>query len=259
MSDLIFHWNPLIFIGLVIVAMFAVIELAYRFGRPLVKYFDSNDALWTTIQTGLLALVAFMLGFSFAQAQGRYDGRRELVLQEANDIGTTWLRAAQLPTAERDEFRRVLTAYTADRLEAYQAPNSAEYFAQRQADSDRDQNALWNIVSPALAAHPTNLGYSLLMQELNDTIDDSTKQRTALTQHVPVPAIILTLTLLLVTMFSLGLSFARADRRPAMFTVIYVFSIALVFEMGIDYDRPRTGLIRVPLAPLQWQLDSMRR
>lgn len=258
MSDLIFYWNPLIFIGLVIVAMFAIIELAYRFGGPFVAYFQSSDELWTTIQTGLLALVAFMLGFSFAQAQGRFDGRRALVIEEANDIGTTWLRAAQLPGPQRDAFRRVLTTYTADRLGAYAAPNSGAFIDERQAQSDRDQAVLWNIASQALAAHPTNLGYSLLMQELNSTIDDSTKQRSALTQHVPVPAIMLTLTLLLVTMFSLGLSFARAKRRPAVFTIIYVLSIALVFEMGIDYDRPQTGLIRVPLAPLQWQLDSMR-
>ena len=47
------------------------------------------------------------------------------------------------------------------------------------------------------------------------------------------------------------------NRRPAVFSIIYVLSIALVFDMVIDYDRPQTGLIRVPLAPLQWQLDAM--
>lgn len=258
MSDLIFHWNPAIFIGLVIVLMFAVMELTYRFGAPLVKEFETSGELWNAIQAGLLALVAFMLGFSFAQAQGRYDGRRELVLKEANDIGTTWLRAEQLPATERDAFRRVLTSYTADRLHAYEVANDRTLFDQRQAASDEEQTTLWEIASNALATHATNPGYSLLMQELNDVIDDATKQRTALTQHVPVPAIVLTLILLLAAMFSLGLSFARVNRHPGAFSIVYVLAIALVFEMVIDYDRPQTGLIHVPLAPLQWQLNAMQ-
>jgi hypothetical protein len=258
MSDLIFHWNPAIFIGIVIVLMLAVMELTYRFGRPLVQHFQTSDELWNAIQTGLFALVAFMLGFSFAQAEGRYDARRTLVLKEANDIGTTWLRAGQLPTTQRDAFRRELTSYGLDRLRAYEAPSNTAQFAQRQAESDSEQATLWSITSQALALHPTNLGYSLLMVELNDVIDDATEQRAALTQHVPVPAIVLTLLLLLATMFSLGLSFARVNRRPAVFSIVYVLAIALVFEMVIDYDRPQTGLIRVSLAPLQWQLDAMQ-
>ena len=257
MSDLIFHWNPAIFIGIVIVLMLAVMELTYRLGSPLVEHFQTSDDLWNAIQTGLLALVAFMLGFSFAQAEGRYDGRRALVVKEANDIGTAWLRAGQLPATQRVVFRRELTLYTADRLHAYEAANDYVLFDQRQAASDNEQADLWRIVSQALAADATNLGYSLLMQELNAVIDDATEQRAALTQHVPIPAIVLTLILLLATMFSLGLSFARVNRRPAVFAIIYVLSIALVFDMVIDYDRPQTGLIRVPLAPLQWQLDAM--
>ena len=105
MSDLIFHESPVIFIALVVIILVAVLELTYRFGGPLVRHFETNDELWNAIQTGLLALVAFMLGFSFSQAQGRYDARRLLVVEEANDIGTTWLRASQLPGPSRAEFR----------------------------------------------------------------------------------------------------------------------------------------------------------
>jgi hypothetical protein len=238
--------------------MLVVMELTYRFGRPLVEQFQTTDDLWNAIQTGILALVAFMLGFSFAQAQGRYDGRRTLVIREANDIGRAWLRAAQLPAPQRDAFRRVLMSYTAHRLRAYSAPNDPALFDSMQAQSDDEQTELWEIASAALRAHPTNLGYSLLTQELNAVIDGAAEQRAALTEHVPIAAIVFTLILLLATMFSLGLSFARAKRRPAVFSIVYVLAIALVFEMVIDYDRPQTGLIRVSLAPLQWQLDAMQ-
>jgi hypothetical protein len=257
MSDLIFHDNPAIFITLVLIILVAVLELTYRFGGPLVEHFETNDELWNAIQTGLLALVAFMLGFSFAQSQGRYDARRELVTKEANAIGTTWLRAAQLPEPQRARFKHTLYLYTALRLSAYGHPNDLPAFNREIHQSEQDQVALWSTASQVLAQHPANLGYSLLMQTLNDTIDVSTEQRAALSQHVPVAAVLLTFALIVIAIFSLGFSFARAGARPAVFSVIYIAAIALVFEMDLDYDRPQTGLIRVSLAPIQWQLESM--
>jgi hypothetical protein len=258
MSDLIFHDNWLIFIGLVVILLVAVLELTYRFGKPLVLHFETNDEMWNAIQTGLLALVAFMLGFSFAQAQGRYDARRELVIKEANAIGTTWLRADQLPDSGRGEFKRTLYHYAAIRLQAYSAPGNVALFARELNDSVRDQDVLWSIASGNLRARSSDLGYSLLVQTLNDTIDDASAQRAALTQHVPLAAVLLTLSLIFIAVFSLGLSFARAGARPAVFSMIYIAALALVFEMVIDYDRPQAGMITVSLAPLQRQLEAMR-
>ena len=57
-----------------------------------------------------------MLGLTYAQAQGRYDARRALVVKEANAIGTTWLRADQLAPHDTLTFRRLLTEYTRERL-----------------------------------------------------------------------------------------------------------------------------------------------
>ena len=237
--------------------MMAVLELTYRFGGPLVHHFETDDEIWNAIQTGLLALVAFMLGFSFAQAQGRYDARRALVVKEANAIGTTWLRAAQLPGPQRGEFKRALKHYATIRLQAYSAPGNTLLFNREVNESVRDQDLLWNIASGNLRLQPANLGYSLLMQTLNDTIDNASAQRAALTQHVPLAAVVSTLLLIFIAVFSLGLSFARARARPAVFSMIYIAALALVFEMVIDYDRPQTGMITVSLAPLQTQLESM--
>jgi len=257
MSNLIFHDHPGLFIGLVLLVLVAVLELTYRFGGPLVHHFETNDELWNAIQTGLLALVAFMLGFSFSLAQGRYDARRDLVVKEANAIGTTWLRAAVLPSPQRAYFEHTLYRYTDARLRAYAKPNDLPAFERDLDASAQDQGKLWAIASQAVAQHPANLGYSLLMQTLNNTIDVAEEQRSALTQHVPLAAVFLTFSLIIVAIFSLGLSFARAGARPAVFSIIYIIAISLVFEMVLDYDRAQTGVIRVSLAPLQWQLESM--
>ncbi|HTX55969.1 MAG TPA: hypothetical protein VMD47_02605 [Candidatus Acidoferrales bacterium] len=258
MSDLIFRQNPWIFIVLVLVVLLATLELAYRFCGPFARRAAINDDLWNAIQTGLLALLAFMLSLSFAQAEGRFDARRALMVKEANAIGTTWLRSALLPEPARTEFRKLLRDDTSARLEGYGAPRNRALWERMQALSDRDQDRLWTIAASMLHAQPSKLGYSLLMETLNAQIDTATEQRAALTQHIPVTAVLLTVVLMILSVFSIGLSFARAGKRPAIFSLVYIVAVVLVFQMAIDFDRPQTGFVRVSLGPIRWQLESMK-
>jgi len=80
------------------VVLVLAIEIPYRWLRlpALAKNMDAFNAL----QAGLLTLASFVLGLSFSQASSRFDGRRGLVIKEANAIGTTWLRADQLSRPE---------------------------------------------------------------------------------------------------------------------------------------------------------------
>ncbi len=241
--------------ALTTVVLALAIELPFRFGKGWVRRIAVSDASWNIIQGGILTLVAFMLGISFSQAEGRFDLRRSLVVTEANAIGTTWLRAGQLSGGDAAGFRRILAEYTSVRVRAYQRLISKE---DATAQSDRDQARLWAIASSALRARPQDLGASLLMEALNDTIDVSAEQLAALTHHVPATIIGLTLGLTVLGAMLIGLGFARADSRPYVLAVSYVFATVIVISMMVDLDRPQAGFIRVPLDPLTLQLDSMR-
>ena len=96
-----------------------LIEVPFRLRGLLSKSSTVKTGDWDVVQVALFTLASFVLGLSFAQASGRYDTRRELVVKEANAIGTTWLRADQLDRGEEKRFRSVLTDYTAERLKAY--------------------------------------------------------------------------------------------------------------------------------------------
>jgi hypothetical protein len=262
MSYIIFQANPWWLIALLCAVLWLSIEVPFRwgslFGRPISGRLDSFNA----VQAGLLTLASFVLGLSFSQAEGRFDARRALVIKEANAIGTTWLRADQLARPQRRRFRRILIDYTSTRLQAYQLPRSAgqgdEVSYQAELDrSNRDQEQMWGIVSPALRSHPGSLGLSLLMQTLNDTIDVSAEQLQALTTHVPIAVVVLTLVLVTLGALSLGLRFAVDKSRPAALSAIYVVASVIVVTMMIDYDRPQTGFVRVDLSPIKVQLQSM--
>jgi hypothetical protein len=258
MNELLYQSSPLLLPVLLIVILSIVMEAASKFGIQIVSADKISDDGWNVVQAGVLSLVAFMLGFSFAQAQAHFDERRALVVTEANAIGTTWLRADQLPAQQVPRFRGLLYDYLNLRKTAYQSTLTPQRLNEFRARSDGYQTRLWNIASAALRASPGDLGRSLLMQSLNDTIDDAARQQEALVAHVPTPIVTLTLLLVVLGGMIVGLGFARSGKRPRMLAIVYVLATVIVVDMVVDLDRPESGFVQVDLGPLTAQLDSMR-
>jgi hypothetical protein len=259
MTHLIYSSNPIAMVILLLVLLLLAVEIPYRWGLRSKRLAELNPDAWNTIQTGLVTLVAFTLGLTYAQAQGRFDTRRDLVVKEANAIGTTWLRGDQLAAPDAARFRRILTEYTRERIEAYSIADDTNLHARVIRDSDRQQTEMWTLVSAALRERPTDLGRSLLMATLNDTIDVSSEQLSALTHHVPTSVILMTFLLVVLGAISIGLQFARDKSRPLKLTILYAAAFTIVFNLIIDYDRAQVGFIHVALDPLQIQLHSMER
>lgn len=263
MTYFIFNANPWLLVVALLLLLFVSIEIPYRFGRAFAHLMPKNLDSFSVAQTGLLTLASFVLGLSFSQAQGRFDARRALVVKEANVIGTTWLRADQLDAAQGAKFRTILSDYTTTRLMAYQTRGmmTAEkrgVYDRAIVQSDRDQDRMWSIVTGALRAHPANLGLSLLMETLNDTIDVSAEQVQALTSHIPTAVVLLTIALVTLGTLSIGFRFAAGQSRPALFSIVYIVANVVVINMMVDYDRPQSGFVTVNLNPIRTQLQSMQ-
>lgn len=257
LTQFLFFWNPWLLPIVMLLVLALSVELPYRFGGKLIQRTVHDDA-WNIAQAGLLTMTAFVAGLSFAQASERFTVRRALVMEEANAIGTTWLRADQLDLRAAIKFRKALTDYTANRIKAYESPDDPAFYPHAVEQSARDQSALWSIASPALRTHPGNLGLSLLMQALNDTIDVSTKQLQALTTHVPTVVFTLTLVLIWLAILSIGFRFARDQSRPALLAAVCIVAYTVLIGMAVDYDRPQTGFVTVNLNPLKAQLQVMQ-
>ncbi|MGA9943868.1 MAG: hypothetical protein WBE79_07605 [Candidatus Cybelea sp.] len=262
MNYLVFVANPWWLVIVMTIVLSLAIEIPFRCRSVTTAIVGKKIDAFSVVQAGLLTLASFVLGLSFSQAQGRFDVRRDLVVREANAIGTTWLRADQLAGLQQQRFRALLIDYTATRLDAYHfhgaEPGFERSYQAQLNRSDRDQGEMWAIVSPALRAHPGDLGLSLLMQSLNETIDISGEQLQALTTHIPTAVVVLTLALITLGALSLGLRFAADGVRPAALSAVYVVASVIVVTMMVDYDRPQRGFVTVDLKPLQVQLQTMQ-
>src|ERR1043166_1197380 len=155
-----------LFIVILLVVLISV-EFGYRLGRYRRRGSEQEkEAPVGTMVGATLGLLAFILAFTFGLAAARFDARRQVLLDEANAIGTTYLRAGILP--ERGEqIRALLREYVDARLEAVQSGNIAEGISR----SEIIQQQLWSHAEAVGGQNPNSIVVGLFVQSLNEVID----------------------------------------------------------------------------------------
>ena len=226
--------------------------LAYRRRNPEVAAGHSGS-----VQGAVLGLLGLLLGFSFAMAVGRYDARRLLLIDEANAIGTTWLRADFLPAPHQQEVKDLLKRYTRIKLEDGKAATTREVTTRSQAEIAQIHNALWTHANAAALANPSPVTVSFITT-LNETIDLDASRKAALRNHVPGAVWLLLLVVAGCGAWASGHGSGTGGVRSAFNQWVFPLLIGVVITLIADVDRPQQGLIGVNQQPLQDLLDSMR-
>ena len=208
------------------------------------------------LQSALLGLVALVLAFGLALAVGRYESRRAAVVDDANDIGTTYLRAQTLPEPIRTRSLRLLVRYTDTSIRLSQSVPTTSKARQAVADGQKLQRQLWGLAGQALAEAPVASAPRLYVETLNTMIDQQTVRIAALNNRVPGPVLAVEVIFAAVALGLLGFYLAILDRGvlPVLFAAALICLLLLV---TFDLDRPTRGLIRVPATPLTSLRASM--
>jgi hypothetical protein len=239
---------------LVVTALFGLLlvstELGFRRGRVIRGSLeDPAKSELTTLQgamVGLLALLlALLLAFSFAMAESRFDTRRQLVLEEANAIGTTYLRSQSLAQPDQTKVVALLREYVANRLKYYAAGIDPEKLDKVNKQTDQLQTELWAQAMDAINKDPHSISVGLFISSLNEVIDLHMKRDIARQNHVPEAVLLLLFLVATLTMGIVGFGCGIGDWRNLSVTVTMCLIITLVILVIMDLDRPRRGLIRV--------------
>jgi hypothetical protein len=245
-NELLYDLNLWLILLVSIGAFFVFTELGFLLGRRAAPT-TSDDARSQvgTIQGAILGLLALLLGFTFAMAMTRFETRKQIVLDEANAIGTTYLRAQLLPEPQRQQISDLLRRYVTVRLDFYAAGNDdANLDAVNQATA-KLQAQLWEIGGALGEKDPRAVIYGLFLQSLNEVIDLHNKRLTALENHVPEIILILLYFVAMVANALIGYGCGLGEVRNLFVTLVASVLIAVVIFVIIDLDRPRRGLIRV--------------
>lgn len=237
--------------GLVAVALFvtmiAAMEGGYRLGRrrQSVASAELREHI-NGIQASMLGILALLLGFTFSLALQRFDSRSEAVVDEANAIGTAYLRIQLLPTQMRPDAVRQMSDYVDLRVES--GLRSSAALGDRARDAARAQtlqSGLWDGARRGIEFDPNIYAPALYVEAVNGMIDSYGRRDASLNRHVPEVVLLLLYATFIAAGLVVGFAAGIAGHRPSRASHVMVLLIVVLVFIIIDLDRPRRGLIQV--------------
>jgi hypothetical protein len=223
--------------------LLALHELGRRLGARRVRLLGGDKEETGVIDGAVFALLGLLIAFTFSGAASRFDDRRAMIVDEANAIGTAYLRLDVLPAAAQPQLREVFRRYLDARLAAYRlVPDIAAAKAEL-ARAVQIQGELW--AGAVAAAAGSQQAMVLVLPALNDTFDIAAKRTAATEMHPPTVIFVLLIGLALLSAMLAGYAMARSGRRPWLHTLTFAFMLGGAVYVIFDLEYPRVGLIRV--------------
>lgn len=224
-----------------------LLEIGRRIGvRRLATDPDGARAGTGAVEGAVFALLGLLIAFTFSGAASRFDDRRALIVEEANDIGTAYLRLDLLPASAQLALRDLFRRYVDSRLETYRKmldPDAAKAELARAAEL---QEKIWH---RAIAASQTEgappSAAMLLLPALNQMIDITTTRTMATQLHPPMVVFAMLFGLALGGALLAGYGMAGSRARSWLHMVGFAAVVAGAVYVIIDLEYPRLGLIRV--------------
>ena len=203
---------------------------------------DGNAA----IEGAVYALLGLLIAFTFSGAATRFDDRRNLVVQESNDIGTAWLRLDLLPAATQPALRDLFRRYLDARLDVYRDVPDVETTQAALARANRLQGEIWaHAVAASRADGAPPAAPMLLLPALNQMFDTASSRVLATKLHPPVIIFGMLFALALASALFAGYGMGGAKARNWVHMVGFAAVMAGAVNVIVDLEYPRLGLIRV--------------
>ena len=243
-----------VYIGTVVLVMVAA-EIGFQVGRWLQRRDpDSGKALLTgPVVGGMLGLMAFLLGFCISIVIGQHNGRKSMVVTEANAIGTAYLRADFLDQADRDATRDLLRDYVEIRLSAASDPTQYESAVSR---SEEIHGQLWSIVKDATQGNDSDI-MALFVSSINEVIDVHSLRLFAVQLRLPRQLGIVLYAATLLSFLLVGVSNSANGKRDILTIFLFTLAYVTVFMIIVDLDRAQEGLLTVSQSALSDLLLQM--
>jgi hypothetical protein len=197
----------------------------------------------TTLESAMLGLLALMIAFTFSMALSRFDLRRDALLNEANAIGTTALRARLLPEPHRTETLKLLQEYVQIRLDIARSGTSLVEQMTAVARSNALQESLWQQAKTMAAKDKGLIPTGLFIQALNVMIDDQEKRLAALRSRIPNSVLLALFGIAAVAGAFAGYASGLEEKRSRVPVYLMGLVVSAVIFIILDLDRPSAGFI----------------
>ena len=191
-------------------------------------------------------MLALLIAFTFSGAATRFVGRRHLVVEEANAIGTAYLRVDLMPPAVQPALKDSFRRYLDSRLEAYSQLPDMEAFRAGLLKASALQAEIWRqVVAACPKAEGGTPACMLLLPALNLMFDITTTRTAAFEEHPPAIIFVMLCVLTLVTALVAGYNLTGDRKRNWLPMIGFAITVAATVYVILDIEYPRVGFIRV--------------
>jgi hypothetical protein len=245
--------------GLLFLVSFVMLSgatwLAARFFRLSPAAGSSVFDDFGLIQGATLTLLGLIIGFSFSMAVGRYDQRKNLEEEEANAIGTEYVRMDLLPAAAASSVRNMLASYVGQRILFYTL-RDAGTLADVDAKTAKTQAEIWSAVVASASSQPNPLT-ALAVSGMNDVLNAQGYAQAASQNRIPVTAWVLMEAMAICGSILVGMG-SRSETTRFKLLMVLPLVVSMAFFLIADIDSPRGGLIKVSPQNLSSLEQSIR-
>ena len=240
----------LVFVPSLFLIMLLVLETGRRIGKRYYSMEESDHHRGNRIlvESAIYGLLGLLIAFTVSGAANRFDARRTLTVQEANAIGTAYLRLDLLPAAAQPELRRKFRRYAEARLAVFRLLPDFEASNAEAVRANELQRSIWNEVIAALPGVPQSATL-MLLPALNEMFDITSSRAIAGQAHTPL--VILCALAVLALFCCLLAGYGLAGENPlgsALRMIGFALVVTLAIFVILDLDYPRVGLIRLDYA-----------
>ncbi|MFL6771969.1 MAG: hypothetical protein ACJ8FC_01165 [Sphingomicrobium sp.] len=230
----------------------AVRRIEYR--RAQLRSEEVEHSQESYLVGSMLGLLALLLAFTFSMALDRFEERRHLVVQEANAIGTAYLRAQLLDEPHRSRLSNLLVNYTDNRIAlATASPDRVQSYLRH---NDQLLIDIWAAVAGARESALLHGMTTALLMTYNEVIDLDTERKVARQVRVPAPVFLLLYGFLVLTAAVLG--YVLEERRGRIHAAVLFVLLSLYVSIIADLNRPASGSIRESQEPMLMLRASLK-
>jgi hypothetical protein len=198
------------------------------------------------VEAGVFGLLGLLLAFAFSGAASRFEDRRHMVTDEANAIGTAYLRLDVVPAEAQLELRQLFRRYLELRIETYQKWDDVAVTDAKLAEGEAVQKQIWAAaVSACQRPDATGFAPVVLLPALNQMIDITTTRSVARLNHPPKVIYFVLAGLALISALLVGHVASLGKGRDWFHLLLFAITMSLTFYLILDLEFPRMGLIRM--------------
>lgn len=229
-----------LFLGMLLISY-----IAFRLGRR--RWQEADDAPQSSgaITGAVFALLGLLIAFTFSGAFARFDARRQLIVQEANAIGTAYLRVDLLPADTQASLRESFRNYTTFRAAQQQYVADSPAARSDYAKTVELQSEIWTQAVAASSGPEYQSARMLLVPALNEMIDTVTTRTAAIQTHPPLLVWAALSVLALACAGIAGYSASSAEHPKYFYFVAFAAMVTFTLYVILDVEYPRYGFVRL--------------